>query len=121
MKRIIALLIASVLLSMILVGCGKPSDVSNEMYIIGETALQVADNYMAYKIDYDAARSKIDKLTEDAQVIYDRNKGTQYSSGDLTLKMLITEMSISMISANYDGVPADIKNERDKLAKYLGK
>ena len=121
MKRIIAIIIAATLICYLLSACGKPSDVSPEMYDIGITALQTADDYIAYNIDYATTRAKIDTLSEDAQVIYERNKGTEYSSGDFDVKFYINRISISMISSNYDGVPADIKEARDTLAHKLGK
>lgn len=121
MKRFIALLVAAAVLCAFLSACGKPSDVSPEMYDIGITALQVADDYMAYKIDYNTAWAKIENLSDDAQVVYDRNKESDHHSGDLDEKIYINRISIDMISANYEGVPADIKGARDTLAHKLGK
>ena len=121
MKRIIAILIAATLICISLAGCGKPNDISDEMYSIGEAALEVADDYMAYKIDYDTAWAKLEDLSANAQVVYDRNKKTKYHSGDLDVKIYINRISIDMISANYEGVPADIKGARDILAHKLGK
>lgn len=121
MKRIIALTIAATLICCLLSACGKPSNVSDEMYSIGENALQVADDYMAYKIDGNTARTKIDVLSDDATTVYERNKGTDYYTGDLGVATYIHSLATSIHTAAYKGVPADIKGKRNDLAKRLGK
>ena len=114
MKRIIAIIIAATLICLSLVACGKPSDVSQEMYDIGIAALQVADDYMAYKIDGTTANDKIATLYDDANTIYERNKETEYHRGDYkvssSIQFLKWEISLSTLS---NGVPGDIKEDRD--------
>lgn len=122
MKRTIALIIAATVLCFTLVGCGggKPNDVSQEMYDVGIAALQVADDYMAYKISGEEAKSKIEAISDDADTIYDRNKETKYET-DYVLAASINALSAAISLANWNGVPSDVKEQRDRVAKYLGK
>ena len=123
MKRIISLMIAATFLCLTLTGCGggKPKDVSQEMYDVGIAALQVADEYIEYKIDGDKADSKLSILSDDADRIYERNKDTEYRYGDCIVMTDIDLLLSQLHIAEYKGVPSDIKEKRDDLAKYLGK
>lgn len=121
MKRFITVVVASTMLCAILCSCGKPRDVSDEMYDIGIAALKVADEYMAYEIDGDTAYGKMDSLYYDADIVCERTKDTEFHSGDFGIKLDISAIVVNIISANYKGVPSDIKKDRDELAKDLGK
>lgn len=123
MKRIITLLIAATMICLTLAGCGggKPNNVSQEMYDVGITALQIADEYIGYKIDGDKADSKLSALSKDAETIYERNKESDFRTGDLLVETDIHLVLSAIHFAEYKGVPADIKDERDSLAKSLGK
>lgn len=121
MKRFLNILVFAILVLFVLTACGKPNDVSPEMYDIGIAVLQIADDYIDYKIDGDQANIKLSALVEDAQTIYERNKGTNYGVGDLSIKCYIDRLSSEFHIAEYKGVPSDIKDARNTLAKSIGK
>ena len=121
MKRTFIILISAALLLCILYGCEKNKSYSDEMQTIGFAALQVADDYLAYSIDGVMAKEKISQLTDDANRVYARNKDTGFKNGDYHLNLQIQMLNTDIRDSVYNGVPTDIRNTRDNLAKSLGK
>ena len=61
-------------------------------------------------------------ISYDADIIDRRNNGTEYVvNADKLIQTSISALSAAISLADWNGVPSDIKEERDSLAERLGK
>lgn len=130
MKRIIsAVLLAVVLLSLCSCG-GKPKNVSDAMYQIGENALSVADDYINGSITGENVAERMHEFMKQADAQYkkeckdfgqDTLVGTEYSN-DYFINSSISILYFKVSNAKSgNAVMSDVKEARNSLAKHIGK
>ena len=131
MKKITSIfLFAVLLLTLALVSCGKPSDMSDAMYQIGLNALSVTDEYISGEITGDDAYTRIEKFYTQAIAQNEKTKndlgksslvGTEYSYDSFVeTDIYLIKLKLKDVDRGYDALSKLIEY-RDNLAATLGK
>lgn len=114
MKRITALFIAAIILVSIC-GCVKPDNISDEAYKLGRQAVQIADDYLDFKINQDEA---IDRMSEISKR-FDSIPGDGKS--DYLVKLTFSTLNLSIAFADTKSFDdGDVKDARNSLAEEIG-
>lgn len=108
-----------VVIAFLLTACrstGKPDNVSDPAYNAGLRAIQIADNYLDYKITREEAKEQMDE-------IYSRNPYDKDNySGDSGVEIYVDSVYLSFGSSfgrNSDGIEANVLTARNQLAEKI--
>ena len=129
MKKFTSIILCAVFLLSLCSCGGKPEDMSDAMYQIGQNALAVADQYIAGEITGDDAYDRFEEFHKQAEAQEEHAKeltnsdtlvGTEYWR-DSNVSFYIFILKCDIGDAKYGSGPrSDVKESRDKLAEALG-
>ncbi|WP_304508915.1 hypothetical protein [Anaerotignum sp.] len=102
-------------LALCLTGCGKPANVSEDVYNLGLKAVDVTEQFLAADLTVDEAYEKLDDIEDRAIIDEDYPK-------DSSVKGKIGTLAWDVHKSDdvSDGTQV-VKDELDKLKSYLGK
>ena len=114
MKRLTAIILLLVIL-LALCACGKPDNISNEAYTLGQKAVQIADDYLDFKISQDEAIEQMSEISKR----FDTIPGDGESDVLVKLNFSTLNLSIAFVDTkSFDD--GKVKDARNSLADTLG-
>lgn len=114
MKRYLSLFIIVIALS--LTGCGGSSTPASDKAIAcAKEAIEVAESYLAYDIDYDEARERIDELKEDMEYVDDMSREDENYRGDYGIQFDISMLSFAIMQDEHNGSNETYQDVQEKI------
>ncbi len=108
-----------------LVACGsskKDSIPSDKAVSCANKAIETAEKYLSYEIDYTEAREIIDSLESDMEYVSDLSTEDRNYFPDFNIRTTIMGLSIHLIDDNYkssDKTYSDIQDDIQKLKELI--
>lgn len=100
MKKTLSLFITIIALS--LIGCGSNSTpASNKAISCAKEAIEIAESYLSYDIDYEEAIESLDELYEDMEYVSDMSRDDEHYYGDFRIQCDLLVLSSALLSDNY--------------------
>ena len=101
----------------LLVGCGKPSNVSEDVYNLGLKAVEVTEQFLSADLTADEAQKKLEEI-EDR--ILDDDEYSDNVSVRLRISLTATHIGYAKNDATDDEIK-QVKDDLETLEKILGK
>ena len=133
MKKLLLLLVATMLCLILIVGCAsqnKPDKTSDRMYGLGLTALEIIDEYLDGKTSLENAMENFSSIADDIGDQYENSKreagvealgGTDYAN-DSSISMEVVFLDYRLMERSYGtGTDSEILEYRNRLAENLNK
>lgn len=115
MKKFLSLF--TIIIAFSLVACGKDNTPASDKAIsCAKEAIEIAEGYLAYDIDYKEASEQLDELYEDMEYVSDMPREDEHYHGDFGIQCDLLALSSALISDNYDSSDETY----DKIQEIIG-
>lgn len=103
MKKYFSLFITIIALS--LTGCSGNDNpkASDKAISCAKEAIEIAEGYLTYDIDFKEAKNRLDELQEDMEYVSTMSKEEECYYPDFSINSKLISLSIALVSDNYDG------------------
>lgn len=110
---------------LLLTACGptdKDTVASDKAIACANKAIETAEKYLDYEVDYEEAKEVIDDLQSDMEYVSNLSKEDSNYFADFNIRTAIMKLSIDLISANSDGSDqtySDIEEDIQDLKELI--
>lgn len=121
MKKIISVFLLVIALSLTACG-GSEQRASKKAIACANEAIEVAEAYLAYDIDYDEASERMDELKEDMEYVSNMSREDEHYMGDFLIECDIVALSSSIAvdnSSSTDKTYESIQEHIEKLKEAI--
>ena len=114
MKKSLSLFITVIALS--LTGCnGSSTPTSDKAIACAKEAIEVSESYLAYDIDYDEAKERIDELKEDMAYVSEMSKDEENYKGDYNISFDLTMLSFALMQDEHNSSDETYKDLQEAI------
>ncbi|MGN0321277.1 MAG: hypothetical protein ACI4D1_10215 [Lachnospira sp.] len=108
---------------LLLTACGNDGPkASNKAISCAKEAVEIAEGYLSYDIDYDEANERLNELREDMEYVSEMSKDDEHYSADFSIQINLLGLSTALVSDNYkssDETYDKIQEIIDELQEYI--
>ena len=115
MKKCVSIFLIVIILSLTACGGDEPT-ASSKAVSCAKEAIEIAEGYLAYDIDYKEASEQLDELYEDMEYVSDMSHEDEHYHGDFGIQCDLLALSSALISDNYDSSDETY----DKIQEIIG-
>jgi hypothetical protein len=121
MRKAFAILLCLIVL--LSTACGSSNaSASEKAMACANKAIETAEGYLSYEINYKEAQNIIDDLQEDMKYVQDLSRDDPTYISDFNISVTLTSLSLDLISDNYKSTNetySDIQDDIQKLKEYI--
>lgn len=100
MKKLLSLF--TILLALSLTACSEDhTPASPKAIACAKEAVEIAEDYLSYDIDYQKASERLDELREDMAYVSDMSKDDEHYYGDFAIQCDLLSLSSALVSDNH--------------------
>lgn len=100
MKKCVSIFLIVIILSLTACGGDEPT-ASNKAVSCAKEAIEIAEGYLAYDIDYKEASERLDELQEDMEYVSEMSNDEEHYYADFSIRTNLLGLSTALISDNH--------------------
>lgn len=121
MNKYASIFLIVIILSLTACGNDEPK-ASNKAVSCANEAIEIAEGYLAYDIDYKEASERLDALREDMEYVSEMSQDEEHYYADFSINSKLLGLSTALTSDNYkssDETYDKIQEIIDELQEYI--